>query len=57
MRWLLLVLLVSFAAMLIAAIGGALHVLAQRARGRSKPSAGVDAASGSAEETDTETEP
>jgi hypothetical protein len=55
MRWLLLVLLVSFAAMLIAAVGGALHVLAQRARGRSKPSAGAKAASGPAEETDTET--
>jgi hypothetical protein len=56
MRWLLLVLLVSFAAMLIAAVGGALHVLAQRARGRSRTSPGAKPASGSAEETDTETE-
>jgi hypothetical protein len=54
MRWLLLVLLVSFAAMLIAAVGGALHVCVQRARSRSKTSAGVDAASGAAEETDTD---
>jgi hypothetical protein len=55
MRWLLLVLLVSFVAMLVAAVGGALHVLAQRARSRSKPSTGADAASGPDEETDTET--
>jgi uncharacterized membrane protein len=56
MRWLLLVLLVSFAAMLIAAVGGALHIWVQRARSRSKPSPGAKPASGPAEETDTETE-
>jgi len=55
MRWLLLVLLVSFAAMLIAAAGGAIHILAQRARSRSKPSPGAKAASGPVEETDSET--
>jgi hypothetical protein len=55
MRWLLLVLLVSFAAMLIAAAGCALHILAQRARSRSRTSQGAKAASGPAEETDTET--
>jgi hypothetical protein len=55
MRWLLLVLLVSFAAMLIAAAGGALHILAQRARSRSRTSPGTKAASGPAKETDTET--
>jgi flagellar basal body-associated protein FliL len=56
MRWLLLILLVSLAAMLIAAAGGALHIMIQRARSRSKPSAGTDATSGPAEESDTETE-
>jgi uncharacterized membrane protein len=56
MRWLLLVLLVSLVAMLIAAVGGALHIWIQRRRSRSKPSAGAKAASGPAEETDTETE-
>jgi len=56
MRWLLLVLLVSLAAMLIAAFGGALHIWIQRRRSRSKPSAGTGTASGPAEETDTETE-
>jgi uncharacterized membrane protein len=56
MRWLLLVLLVSLAALLIAAVGGALHIWAQRRRSRSRTLAGNGAAPDPAEETDTETE-
>jgi uncharacterized iron-regulated membrane protein len=56
MRWLLLVLLVSLAAMLIAAAGGALHIWAQRRRSRFRPSAGTGAVPDPAEETDIETE-
>jgi hypothetical protein len=56
MRWLLLVLLVSLAALLIAAAGVAHHVWAQRRRSRLRTSEGTGAAPDSAEETDTETE-
>ncbi|MGO9318771.1 MAG: hypothetical protein ACLPXT_04980 [Terracidiphilus sp.] len=56
MRWLLLVLLVSLAALLIAAAGVAHHIWAQRRRSRLKHSAGAGAAPDSAEETDIETE-
>jgi uncharacterized iron-regulated membrane protein len=56
MRWLLLVLLVSLAALLIAAAGVAHYIWAQRRRSRHKPSAGAGAAPDSAEETDIETE-
>jgi len=60
MRWLLIALLVSLAALLIAAAGMAIHILVQRARLRSRPSTGAgklpDSAPGSAEETDSETE-
>jgi hypothetical protein len=56
MRWLLMVLLVSLAAMLIAAAGGALHIWAQHRRSRSKTSSGTGAVPGPAEETDIETE-
>jgi hypothetical protein len=56
MGWLLLVLLVSLAALLIAAVGGALHIRVQRAQSRSRTLPGSDAASGPAEETDNETE-
>lgn len=60
MRWLLIALLVSLAALLVAAAGGALYVWLQCARIRSKRSAGagqaLDSAAGPAEETDVETE-
>jgi hypothetical protein len=56
MRWLLIALLVSLAALLFAAAGVAHHIWAQRKRGRSRPSAGADAAPGTAEEADIETE-
>jgi uncharacterized membrane protein len=56
MRWLLLVLLISLAALLIAAAGGALHIWVQRRRSRSGHSASAGAAPGAAEETDVETE-
>jgi len=56
MRWLLIALLVSLAALLIAAAGMTLHIWVQRARLRSKPSAGAGKTSGSADETDVETE-
>jgi len=55
MLWLLIALLVSLAAMLIAAAGGALHIWVQRARNRSRLSAGADAVPDTAEETDVET--
>ena len=55
MRWLLIALLISLAAMLIAAAGVVLHIRGQRRRSRSGLS-GADAAPGSAEETDVETE-
>jgi hypothetical protein len=51
-----MVLLVSLAALLIAAAGVAHHIWAQRRRNRSMPSAGTGAATGPAEETDIETE-
>jgi hypothetical protein len=61
MRWLLIVLLVSLAALLTAAAGMTIHILVQRARLRSKPAAGdgklPGSHSGTTEETDVETEP
>jgi hypothetical protein len=56
MRWLLIVLLVSLVGLLVAALGLARHIVMQRARSRSKPSAGTVKASGHAEGTDVETE-
>jgi hypothetical protein len=56
MRWLLMVLLVSLVGLLIAALGVARHIVMQRARSRSKPSADTAKAPGQAEETDVETE-
>jgi uncharacterized iron-regulated membrane protein len=56
MRWLLLVLLVSLAALLIAVAGVAHYIWAQRRRSRLRPSEGAGAAPDSAEETDIETE-
>ena len=56
MRWLLMVLLVSLLGLLVAALGVARHIVMQRARSRSKPSAGAAKAPGQAEETDVETE-
>jgi len=56
MRWLMIALLVSLAAMLIAAAGGALHIWVQHRQSRSRPPAGTGAAPDPAEETDTETE-
>ena len=56
MRWLLIALLVSLAALLIAGAGMMLHVWVQRSRSRSKRAAGAAEASGQAEETDQETE-
>ncbi|HME57366.1 MAG TPA: hypothetical protein VKF63_03445 [Terracidiphilus sp.] len=56
MRWLLMVLLVSLAALLIAAAGVAHYIWSRRKRSRSKPSAGDGATTGPADETDIETE-
>jgi uncharacterized iron-regulated membrane protein len=56
MRWLVIAFLVSLAVLLIAAAGVAHYIWAQRRRSRSRPSAGADAAPGTAEETDVETE-
>jgi hypothetical protein len=60
MRWLLIALLVSLAALLIAAAGMTIHILVQRTRLRTKPSPGTgklpDSTSGTAEENDVETE-
>ena len=56
MRWLLMVLLVSLVGLLVAALGVARHIILQRVRSRSKPSAGAAKAPGQAEETDAETE-
>ncbi|MFY9855618.1 MAG: hypothetical protein WAK26_17240 [Terracidiphilus sp.] len=58
MRWLLIALLVSLAALLIAAVGGARHIWLQR-RGRQRPSADQrvpDSSSTPADESDVETE-
>ncbi|HEY1208315.1 MAG TPA: hypothetical protein VGE85_02995 [Terracidiphilus sp.] len=55
MRWLLMVLLVSLAALLIAAAGVTHYIWSRRRRNRSKPSAGAGAATGPADETDIET--
>lgn len=54
MRWLLIVLLVSLAAMLVAAAGMALHIWVRRARLSPRPSPGP--APDAAEDTDQETE-
>jgi uncharacterized membrane protein len=60
MRWLMIALLVSLAALLIAAAGMTIHIWVQRARLRSKPPAGggklPDSHSGTTEETDVETD-
>jgi uncharacterized membrane protein len=56
MRWLLIAFLVSLAVLLIAAAGVAHYIWAQSRRGRSRPSAGADAAPGTAEESDVETD-
>jgi hypothetical protein len=60
MRWLLIALLVSLAALLIAVAGVALHIRLQRARIRSLGSAPsaqeLDSAPGQPEETEIETE-
>ncbi|MGO9776232.1 MAG: hypothetical protein ACLQGT_10090 [Terracidiphilus sp.] len=56
MRWLLTVLLVSLVGLLITALGVARHIVMQRARSRSRPSADAAKAPGQAEETDIETE-
>lgn len=60
MRWLLIALLVSLAALLIAAALMTLHIWVQRAQFRSRPSSGAgqifDAHPGQEEETDIETE-
>jgi uncharacterized membrane protein len=57
MRWLLIALLVSLAALLIAAAGGARHIWLQRAQLRAKPAAGANSAPDAVEQTDVETEP
>lgn len=56
MRWLLMVLFISLVGLLIAALGMARHIWLQRARSRSKLSAGKAIAPRSSEETDVETE-
>jgi uncharacterized membrane protein len=60
MRWLLIALLVSLAALLMAAAGVVRHIQLQRTRSLSKPPADAgqtpDAAPGPAEEADQETE-
>jgi uncharacterized membrane protein len=60
MRWLLIALLVSLAALLIAAVGSALHIRRQRARVLSEVAAGAarkpDSSRGQAEEAEIETE-
>jgi hypothetical protein len=62
MRWLMIVLLVSLAALLVAAAGLARHIWVQHERIRSKPAAGAgeapdsdpDPASGPTEKADAE---
>jgi hypothetical protein len=54
MRWLLIVLLVSLAAMLVAAAGMALHIWVRRAHLSSRPLPGPTP--GTAEDADQETE-
>jgi hypothetical protein len=60
MRWLMIALLVSLGALLLAAAGLARHIWLRRAKIRSKPTTGtvegVDPTAGQAEETDVETE-
>jgi Flp pilus assembly protein TadB len=56
MRWLLIVLLVSLVALLVAAAGGAWHIWSQRARIRSKAAEELNSAPGTAEQTDAGTE-
>ncbi len=55
MRWLLMVLLVSLAALLLAAAAVAIHIF-RRARLRHKPAAKIDPARDPAEEADVEPE-
>jgi len=55
MRWMLVALLVSLTALLIAAAGVARHICVRRARVSSKPPENA-AASAPSEEADTETE-
>ena len=62
MRWMIIALLVSLAALLLAAAGVARHIWLQRARLRSNPSAGpvskpaANAVFGPADESDQEIE-
>jgi hypothetical protein len=56
MRWLLIALFVSLAALLIAATGSAIHILVQRARLRSKPVVPPNPALGPVEEIEQKTE-
>jgi hypothetical protein len=56
MRWLLLVLLISVAGLLFAALGLARHVLRQRAQKGSKPSPDAAAPSVPAEKNHVDTE-
>jgi hypothetical protein len=58
MRWLMMVLIVSLVALLMAAAGLARYILLQRARTRSSPEAGTGPAParGQAAGTDAETE-
>jgi hypothetical protein len=60
MRWLLIALLISLAALLIAVAGMTFHIWVQRARLRSKPFTGdgqlPDSITAPAEETDVEKE-
>ncbi len=57
MRWLLIGLLVSLGALLLAAAGAACHILLQRAKLRRNPPGSSDSAVVPAEETDIELEP
>lgn len=54
MRWLIIALLVSLGALLLAAAGMARHILVRRAKLRSKPSTGSQAASEAGDETEVE---
>jgi uncharacterized membrane protein len=57
MRWLLIALLVSLAALLIAAAGGARYIWLQRTRLSAKPAPDANSASRTPEQPDVETEP
>jgi len=56
MRWLMIALLVSLGALLLAVAGVARHILRHRAQLHGKPPAGVDVALGPHEETTLESE-